>query len=421
MKILLCNKYFFLNGGTERYISDLMPQLEQTGHQAIPFSIKYAESWDSPYSAYFLDPPGDPQHTRLKHIKLTPLSGIRYLDRSIYSFEARQHLSRLLKAVGKIDMAYLLNIYNYMSPSIIHTLRRSGIPVAMQLADYNLLCPSYSFLRNGSPCTLCIHGDYFYGFRFHCVKKNYLASAVRTAGMYIQKWLRIYSLIDAFIVPCNFMKTKLIEGGFPAGRIHLLRYPVVKQFESASITRRKNYILYFGRISFEKGLDTLIRAYQRLSSPPDLLLAGRDYDGEKERLKKNIRPEYLPHIKFLGFKNGPALSQLISEARLSVVPSRWYDNAPISIYESFLYKTPVVAADIGGIPEQIHNGVNGKLFVPDSVKDLTGAFQWMLADPARLETMGQAGYDFVTRELSIQKHARSLISLFQGLIHCHPN
>ena len=246
-----------------------------------------------------------------------------------------------------------------------------------------------------------------------------MASAIRAFSMYIQKWLRIYTLIDAFIVPCNFMKTKLIEGGFPASRIHLLRYPVVKQFESTSISRKKDYILYFGRISFEKGLDTLIRAYQRLSSPPALLLAGRDYDGEKERLKKFIQPEYSPHIKFLGFKNGQALSQLISEARLSVVPSRWYDNAPISIYESFLNKTPVVAADIGGIPEQVRNGVNGKLFVPDSAKDLTGAFEWMLADPARLEAMGQAGYDFVTRELSIEKHADSLISLFQGLIHCH--
>jgi len=396
--------------------------LSKWGTEPSPLALKYAQSWDSPYSVYFLEPPGDPRQTRLKDIKLTPLNGIRYLDRSIYSLEARQYLTRLLKAVGTIDVAYLLNIYNYMSPSIIHTLRRKGIPVVMQLADYNLLCPSYSFLRNGSPCTLCIRGNYFYGLRFRCTKSNYLASTVRTLGMYIQKWLRIYHLIDAFIVPCNFMKTKLIDGGFPAERIHLLRYPVVKRFAAAaSPSTKKNYVLYFGRISFEKGLDTLIRAYQRLASPPDLLLVGRDYDGEKERLKKIIRPEYSAHIKFLGFKDGLALSQLISEAQLSIVPSRWYDNAPISVYESFIHKTPVLAADIGGIPEQIRNGINGRLFAPDSVEDLAAAFQQMLADPARLKTMGQAGYDYVTGELSVEKHAVSLVNLFQGLIACHHN
>ena len=123
----------------------------------------------------------------------------------------------------------------------------------------------------------------------------------------------------------------------------------------------------------------------------------------------------------MGFKDGLALSQLISEAQLSIVPSRWYDNAPISVYESFIHKTPVLAADIGGIPEQIRNGINGRLFAPDSVEDLAAAFQQMLADPARLKTMGQAGYDYVTGELSVEKHAVSLVNLFQGLIACHHN
>ncbi len=110
MNLLFCNKYFFLNGGTERYISDLMHQLPQMGHTPIPFSVKYTGSWDSPYTKYFMNPPGKADQTRLKEIKLTLANGIRFLDRSVYSFEARLCLTRLLKAVGKIDIAYIFNI-----------------------------------------------------------------------------------------------------------------------------------------------------------------------------------------------------------------------------------------------------------------------------------------------------------------------
>ena len=417
MKIVLCNKYFFINGGTEKYLFDLMGQLPLMGHTPIPFSVQYAGSWDSPYSRYFLGPPGHPDHTHFKNIQLTATNWVRFLDRSVYSFEARIKLSRLLKDIGDVNLAYLLNIYNYMSPSIIHTFRKHGIPLAMQLGDYNLLCPSYSFLRDGKPCTLCIRGTYGHGLQFLCVRRSLRASAVRVAAMYIQKWMGIYHLVDAFVVPCQFMKEKMIEGGFPADRIHLLHYPVARPEGLNLDPIKKDYIIYFGRISYEKGLDMLIKAYQKLSPSVDLILMGRSQGGEMERLQKMIEPENASRIKFLGFKTGKELSRWISEALLSVVPSRWYDNAPISIYESFLHATPVVAADIGGIPEQVREGINGKLFSPDSEEELIDALNWMLSDRNRLKMMGKAGQDYVIKELSIEGHTKKLLALFESLIN----
>ena len=134
MKILLCNKYFFLNGGSEKYLSDLMQQLSRTGHAPIPFSVGYAGSWTSPYSPYFLAPPGPANQTHLEDIRPTLFNWFRFLDRSIYSMEARKSLSRLLKDVQGAEIGYILNIYNYMSPSIIHTFKKHNIPVIVDAA-----------------------------------------------------------------------------------------------------------------------------------------------------------------------------------------------------------------------------------------------------------------------------------------------
>ena len=452
MQIVFCNKYFFLNGGVEKYLYDVMNYLSARGHTTIPFSVRYAGTWPSPHQDYFLAPPGDPEQALWANIRFSPVNILRFLDRSTYSFEARIKLSRLLKAVHGADIAYILNIYNYMSPSIIHTLKRHKIPVVMQVGDYNLLCPSYSLLRDGRPCTLCVQGQYYHGLQYRCVKNNLAASAVRVAAMYIQRLLGLYELVDAFVVPCEFMKNKLIEGGvsehkmqvlyYPVERrwgmrrrqgdreregrregevrsverIHVLQYPIERTIPPDKTWHKKDYILYFGRLSYEKGIDTLIDAFQKLNPPIDLYMIGRSYDGEEERLKRLIEPHVENRIHFLGFQSGQTLMRWIAEALFSVVPSRWYDNAPISTYESFMNGTPVLASRIGGIPEQVQEGVTGRLFEPDSCDDLAQKMDEMLTNRDQLLQMGIAGQDYVRKKLLIKDQMDSLMNLFENVI-----
>jgi glycosyltransferase involved in cell wall biosynthesis len=210
------------------------------------------------------------------------------------------------------------------------------------------------------------------------------------------------------------MGTKLIEGGFAADRIHLINYPVSVPPGTPNV-ERGDFIVYVGRISYEKGLDTLIRAYQKISPDADLILIGRNYDGERERLKKLILPEFSTRIRFLGFIEGEELSRWIAGALFTVVPSRWYDNAPISIYESFIHETPVVASSIGGIPEQVEDYVSGRLFTPDSENELKDALTWMLSDRERLKEMGRAGKEFVASQCNLEDHATRLLSLFESV------
>ncbi len=425
--MIFCNKYFFLNGGTESYLHHIMNYLSAGGHTIIPFSVRYAGSWPSAYQDYFLEPPGDPDQAHLSDIRFSPANILRFLDRSTYSFEARIKLGRLLKAVDGADIAYILNIYNYMSPSIIHSFRCHRIPVVMQIGDYNLLCPSYSLLRKGKPCTLCVLGRYYYGLKHRCVKNHPAASVVRVAAMYIHRLLGLYRLVDAIVVPCQFMKEKLIEGGFPENRMYVQKYPVERRqgirknpVESGTLPEtarlKKNHIVYFGRISYEKGLDTLIDAFQKLNPPIDLYIIGRSYDGEADRLKARIRPDAESRIHFPGFQTGQALTKWIAEAQFSVVPSRWYDNAPLSIYESFLCGTPVLASRIGGIPEQVQEGVTGQMFEPDSSNDMAIKMGSMLSDKKKLVEMGIAGQTYVEKNLLIKDHMDCLMNLFETVI-----
>lgn len=419
MRILLCNKYYFLNGGTEKYLFDIMDHLSSLGQSLVPFSVRFDINRPTPCADAFLDPPAASGAPHYKDMTLSPIAALRLLERCTYSFQAKRRLAALLDR-HPADIAYVLNIYNYMSPSILHTLAARRIPVVMQIGDYNLMCPNYVFLRAGKPCTLCREGRYIHGLTNRCVKGSFAASAARVAAMYVHRWLKIYDSVAAFVVPCAFMMSQMIRGGFPSERIHLIRYPVVPPAIPDSVTKR-NYILYFGRISREKGLDTLVRAYQRceVERMPDLVLMGRDYDGEAERLRGLIESEHTDRIHFPGFVSGGELTKWISEALFTVVPSRWYDNAPLSVYESLACGTPVLGARIGGIPEQIQDGVTGRLFDPDSEADLVNGLEWMTRQGEQLEAMGIAGRRYVLRELPIDKHADDLMTLFDSIISIH--
>ncbi len=420
MKILIANKFFFVNGGTDRYFFEIMSELQSKGHHAIPFSVRHHISKPSPYLSYFLPPPGPPHQTHYASIKLKEANWLRLLDRSIYSVEARVRLGRLLKTFGPVDVAYLLNIYNYMSPSIIHTLRRHRIPIVMRVGDYNLQCANYLFLRNGEPCVLCAGGAYYHAMKFRCVKKSGWLTALRVFSMYVHKILKLYDHVKAFIVPCHFMKSMLLQGCIPQQKIHILKWPVKidKEDNVEPLKWRRPYILYFGRISYEKGLNTLLKAYQNGASvmAADLVFVGRDYDGELARLKSMVQSPFKENVHFIGFVEQEELRRWIRGSLFTVVPSRWYDNAPLSVYESYALKRPVVAARLGGLAEQVEDKVTGKLYSPESVSELSAALEWMLKDSARREALGKNGFDKVQRENNLKDYVQKLIDVFQSVL-----
>lgn len=414
MRVVICNKYFFLNGGTERYMRNVMGQLTARGHDVVPFSVAYANSWHSPYSPYFLPPPGPADAIYLKDLRPGFKSTLTHLGRAIYSPAARRSLSRLLDAVDGADAAYVLNIYNYMSPSILDTFKKRGIRVIMRLGDYNLLCANYKLLRQGQPCTLCVGGAYHHGLRHRCVHGSLPASVVRVTAMYVQRLLGVYDAVHTFVAPCTFMRDRLVEGGISPNRIAILRQPADPGLVAAPDTPKTQSILFFGRITEEKGLDVLLQAYQRSGVDADLHIVGRSYDGCLNRLRRLISHDHAGRIHLHEFMTAQELSPMISQALLCVVPSRYHDNAPQSVMESYLHATPVLGAAMGGIPEEIIPGRTGELFTSGDVEDLAAKLKTLLADPERLVALGREARRFALEERSFARHIEALVPLLSG-------
>ena len=414
MRVVVCNKYFFLNGGTERYLRTCLDSLPGRGVEAVPYSVAYAGSWESPYSRFFLPPPGRPEETHYNLLRPRPGTLLRLFGRSVYSREAQACLDRLLDHLGGADIGYVLSVYNYMSSSIVRSFRRRGIPVVVRFGDYNALCANYSLLRDGRPCRLCVRGNYLHGLRHRCVKGSLPATLLRTLGLYVQRGLRLFLDADAVVAPCGFMRDKLVEGGFAPERIRIIRQPATT-IADIPPPPKGEYIVSFGRVSPEKGLDTLVAAYQKLRPDVDLLIVGRSYAGCREQLQAMVHQDCAHRIRFLDFLAGEELARCVGGALLSVVPSRCYDNAPLSIYESYGLGVPVLAADIGGIPEQVLPGRTGELFVPDSADDLSRRLGEMLADRPRLARMGGEAQAFARAELGLDRHLDELTALFAEL------
>lgn len=414
MKILLAHKYFFRGGGTATYLFALIEELERRGHQGVPFTVAYERTEVNTCEEYSVSPPLRANQTHYKDMKFPPLVMFKLLGRAIYSFEARSKALRLIDDTQP-DIAYIHNVYSYMSPSVIHACRKRRVPVVMRVPDYNLMCAELHFLRDGQICTECLEHGYKRALRYRCLKGSLAATAARVASMYVHKWLRIYDNVDLFITPSAFMREMMITAGYDADKIVHLPSFYPGQVKSDEHSAEEDYILYFGRLAPEKGIDTLIRAMARIDSDVRLVIAGADVDGTRVALERLATDLESDNVQFVGCLDREELDELIKRCLFSVVPSRWYDNCPMAILESFAHNKPVVASNIGGIPEQIADGC-GLFFEPDNVEKLAEQMQLLLDEPDLRRQMSQAAGERVVTQYSSRAHCDQLLDLFQGLI-----
>jgi len=241
----LAHKYFFRGGGTATYLFALIKELEKRGHQWVPFTVAYDQTAVDSYSEYFVSPPIGASQTHYSDMKFSPWAMLKLLGRATYSFEARGKALELIDD-ARPDIAYIHNIYNYMSPSMIHACRKRRIPIVMRVPDYNLMCAELHFLRDGQVCTECLEHGYKRALRYGCLKGSRVATAARVASMYIHKWLRIYDNVDLFITPSAFMREMMIRAGYDGEKIVHLPSFYPGQVSSDIEPTEEDYVLYFG-------------------------------------------------------------------------------------------------------------------------------------------------------------------------------
>lgn len=362
MKILMINKFLHPNGGSETYIFKLGAYLESMGHEVQYFGMEHeGRCVGNRVNAYTSD---------MDFHGGSKLSKITYPLKTIYSSEARKKL-RLVLEDFQPEVCHLNNFNYQLTPSILLEIakwKKEGHPcrVVFTAHDYQLVCPNHmcNNPNTGENCEKCLGGHFGNCTKGKCIHGSLAKSAVGTLEAMLWNGCGVYKNIDVMICCSEFLKTKMDCNPLFAGKT-LALHNFVDKVERKE-TEKQDYVLYFGRFSREKGIDTLLKVCKALPEIPFVFAGTGPLEGEIAGV---------PNIKNVGFQRGPTLENLIRQARFSVYPSQWYENCPFSVMESQLYGTPVLGADIGGIPELIEVGKTGELFESGNAAQLKEKIQ----------------------------------------------
>lgn len=404
MKVLLINKYLYPRGGDAVSTITTGNILKERGHEVQFWGMSHPDNPDYEMSKYFIDNIDYEASNSL-------FAKISIAGKLLYSFEAKRKLRGLLTNF-KPDIVHLNNFAHQISPSILHVLKQEKIPAVMTMRDYKMVCPSYAMLDEEQLCQKCEQRQFSWCFRRKCVKGSRAKSTLNTVEMYLHhNILNIYKYIDCYISPSHFLKNKVKEMGFPFSVEHIFNC-VNPEGYLPSYDSESQEIIFFGRLSHEKGLLTLINAVNGLNISLNIVGDGP----QKRELEQYLLEKEINNVKLLGHKKGGELYSLVKRALFVIVPSEWYENNPRSVIEAFALGKPVIGSNIGGIPELVKEGETGLLYEMGDVDGLAGKISWFLENRSAIPRMGRAGRKFVDEELNQTVHYNQLINIYENTI-----
>jgi glycosyltransferase involved in cell wall biosynthesis len=403
MKIIQINKFLFRKGGDAICALDTGDLLKEHGHEAAFWGMEHPENPEYYFKRYFVpyvDYDSDMTITQQM------IAGRNLL----YSNTACRQLRRFLD-VFPPDIAHVHNFAHQISPSILDVFKKNKIPVVMTMHDYKLVCASYLLHDGRIPCHACGDGKYYRCLIKKCVKSSRVKSMLNTIEMYFHhKALHIYDTVDIFISPSMFLKEMLRKMGFTQRIVVIPNFINAKSY--CSVHSKNGYFLYFGRLTKEKGLYTLLRAVQRLDI--DIHIVGT---GPCETELKQLAADLgIRNVQFRGHLLGEPLFKEIAGARCIVLPSEWYENNPRSMLEAFAFGKPVIGADIGGIPELMGKGEHGFLFTPGSHEELREKIEYCLSHPDDVKRRGRAARLYVENYHNQEKYYEKLMDTYAAAI-----
>jgi len=406
-ELLSINNYHYRRGGAESVFLQHGVLLEGAGWSVVPFAMQHPANLPSRWSSYFAE------EIELGH-RYSALRTLRNATRIVWSHDARSRLARLLDAT-RPTIAHAHNVYHHLSPAILPLLKDRGVPVVLTLHDLKLLCPAYLMLASDGPCERCKGGRIHNVVVHRCIKGSLAMSALAMVETAVHRALGLYrDNVDRFVVPSRFLLEKCVEWGWPRDRFTWI--PNAVDLERIGPLpdddRPGRSFLYAGRLAREKGLPVLIEAAARAGVP--LVIAG---DGPEASALQALASRSGGAVRFTGHLAFPELIALVRASRAAVLPSEWYENAPMSILETYALGRPVIGSALGGIPELVRDGVTGATFPAGDVDALATRLTDFASMPdERILAMGRAGRDWVEREFTTRRYLERILDLYDGLV-----
>lgn len=402
MKVLIVSKFFYARGGADVVAMTTRRMLLDAGHQVRVFAMDYPDNVTLPESESFASQIDFDSGLVGKVKAFRRLMGV---DNVVPRFKA-------VLDEFRPDVVHFHNIHSYLSPAVVLLAHQAGARTVWTVHDLKLVCPAYLGRRpDGTLCSDCIDGR-FRVMENRCMKGSALASFM--ALLEARRWSRrkLDEATDAFIAPSGFMAQMMRRGGFDAKKIHVVhnfidpeKLKVLRKLGQQQEPRSgEPYFAYVGRLSAEKGVITLVKA--ALKAGVVLKIGG---DGplraELERMAAGSA-----NIVFLGNLGAADVASLLYGAAACVMPSECYENNPLAVIESLCAGTPVIGAEIGGIPELLESGRTGESFLPGDVDDLAEKLENF--DPARYDRAA-ISRESVSR-FSRATHFSKLIEIYRG-------
>lgn len=404
MKILIINKFLFQNGGSETYIFKIGMQLRQMGNEVQYFGMEHKQRAVGNNKNLY---------TSEMDFHTKKWTKILYPFRIVYSREAKKKLYEVLNDFTP-DAIHINNFNFQLTPSILYAIKKykkkagKGIKVIYTAHDSQLVCPNHLLqqFQSGEKCQRCVTGSLWNCARYSCIHGSRMKSVLGSLEAIIYRNLKTYSIFDTIICPSMFIKKMLDQNSIFKDKTHVL----TNFSEEIDICQYRNndkvperYVLYFGRLSKEKGILTLLEVCKQLPDITFAFIGKGPLEGKLEGIK---------NVKKLGFLSGEILYQYIYNAEFCIFPSECYENCPFTILEAMECATPVIGADIGGIPELIHDQIDGEIFENGNIEDLKKKILYLWNHPETVEK-----YSSNCRKQKIcyiQEYCEQLISIYSS-------
>lgn len=293
------------------------------------------------------------------------------------------------------DVVNVHNLYPFISPAALRECRKAGIPVVMTVHNFRIMCPTGLFMRDNSPCEVCLER----GDEWACVKYNCEHSRLKSIGYAVRNAVartgRYYrDCVDMFACITDFQRRKLIQAGFPPEKITVI--PNSMDVPPLTDCEAGNYVAYSGRISREKGVDMIIEAARRHPDIP-FKLAGAVRDTD-------LVADLPSNVELAGYLSGEKLRDFYANARFFVMASRWYEGFPMTILEAARFAKPMVVPDHGGFTEIIGRGEDaiGMLFAPGNIDSFDEMVASMWGDLIKTQLLGAKSYVKLQKQYSTE-------------------
>jgi glycosyltransferase involved in cell wall biosynthesis len=388
MRILMVHNYYQRWGGEDESTEHELRLLKERGHKVWLYSRHNDE------------------------IKMLSLfrKGFLFFEPT-WSWKSYREMKQVIQEF-KPEVIHFQNFFPLVSPSAHYARAESDVPIIQTLRNYRLLCPIGSFFRNGEVCEECLVHSLWRGIRYGCYHDSRIQTASIALMLKAHRLLNTWQKrVDTFITLTEFSRHKFIKGGLPA--LKLFIRPNFLDRDPGIGDQLRDYALFVGRLSEEKGLTTLLEAWRGLPEVP-LKIIG---DGPlRPQLERFARQHTLTQVELVGFVPRDVVLDYLKRASFLVMPSVWYETFGRTIIEAYATGTPVLASRLGAMAEIVEDGCTGLLFTPGDPVDLAAKVEWAWAHPNQMWKMGWEARREYEAKYTAEKNYDALIEVYRHAI-----